>query len=388
MSPIAHLYRFPAIALLLLTASAEPASAQTGDSAREILERCLARHERLKQFEYRCDTKAEYPVGLGKRRWGIARASSVVRRDGPRLEILGRRFYTHNRAPDGEDFQVVILPERILRFAAKPRQPHDAGTVSRQVTDGYFAERSSPFSGGCLDGYLDPMGNRHLCKLMLDSGGALLLADEIRGGTPCFVVRASTSHGDVVVWITKDSSAIKAFSVRKSGADLHFGKGGGSEPFASAKIYLDYLDADSWYASLDNVQFAKIGEDSIASAGTLRMEWKAGNRTTLEQCFHCSRTNFKLSTVRFAADAFRLHLQEGASISDVDNPESGVRLLWHVGGVALADPQLRSEVPAFVPQMPAGRIVWLLALNLCLVSFAFALWKRAGKIKQSRFLGN
>jgi hypothetical protein len=364
---------------LILLGTGPFVRADASPTAREILERCLARYDGMKQYEYHCDTTAECAIDLTEGSSDeIGRTSVIVRQHSDRFEVVGQRYYTGSRKLDREDVRIVVLPGQVLRYDVAVGKPRDQGIFSRRTTDWYFSSRGEPFHGGCLDGYLYQMGNRHLCRVMLDSGAANLLSDEVRGGVACFVVAAVTPYGEIVVSIAKDDSTLAAFTVSKSRSDLFWDQnGGGTIPFDAEKAVLERLGgADSWRASLEDPQFQVVGQQRMVSAATVRVQWMAGRKPRFETVFRSQRTSFRVAPLQFARGAFALDLEEGAAITDIDDRESGVTLVWHNGNVAVANADFASKAPPFATPAPLGRVIGIGATNLLLLSLALAIWWR------------
>jgi hypothetical protein len=356
------------------------ASAWAGSepSASAILEHCLASQQRLRQFQYECDTQVDHPISPDPGRWAIARNWSTVRRDGSRFEAIGRRYSTgKERGPN--DFQYLVVPGRGLVAMDAAGRAHQSGMLFSRATDEFYRHLGDPLTGGCLDGYLEHMGNRHLCQLMLDSGSAVLAGDQLPDSVPCHVIRAKTAFGNITVWISKESSALVAFDVEKQGSDLHWGKGGGSEPFSgpSDPIQRDLLQsegADWWTASLRDVHFAAVNGTTVASRGTLRIDFKSRDRTTRETVYRISRESIKVEPVDFGPGAFTFSASEGAVITDQDNRDSGVQLVWHNGDVAIAGAESASKVGPFSERSSTRRLLWLVVANVCVLSIGVAIW--------------
>jgi hypothetical protein len=358
--------------------SGPPPQTEAAVSAQTILERSLSYYESLRRSEYHCDTHYEMPSYVPKPGdWTISRITSTVRKDGFKYEAFGKLFRSDNRFPPGEDIRIVATPELVLRYQLRPGEQHNRGAMSQGGIDAYYDWLGDPFYGGFLDGYIHGCGNHHLCRLLLDSGNAVRDPDDSRSAVPCYVVHAATTHGDVIVWIAKDSNTLIAFNVKKVASHLHWGKGGGSQPLSSQVLPPGKLQPESLALSATASRLTRVHGRTFASEGTLRSDLRFSNGTDREEVYHCVRTDF-LPNPDFAAGSFTLDLDNGALITDLANPAGGVRTEWKNGNVALVDADFVSKSAPFQRSGTAHRVAWLVAANFGLIAVLLAvyIWRR------------
>jgi hypothetical protein len=348
------------------------AQAPANVDAATILKRNLEWYESLRRYQYACRVTVEHPgKRISKGDHLYSALDCIRRKDGGRYEFRGQLFRTNEAG--GNDWQVVIEPDRVLRCQVPSGHPHNNGIITRKVNNQLFVFNANPVLGGCLDGELINMGNRHLSRVLLDSGNATLGSDETIDGVPSYVVQGATTHGKIAVRIAKDSYALVAFTVNKGPDDQHWGDDEDSQPLKLLKNGQATLQG--WSASLSNVRLTNINGVVLATEGDIRDETRYSQGEPFVEVSHSRRSDIKINP-DFGPDAFQIGFSEGANITDWDHLDSGVQLTWHNSQLALADATFPTEVP-LAPQTKA-RGFWLvvIAANVVLAVLISVIWLR------------
>jgi hypothetical protein len=262
------------------------------------------------------------------------------RRDGDLLDISGSRELLSKKKQGSSRFRHVVGPEICIDYNWFPAR--HKGPFAGVATENLQGQRVRLLSGvdyaACLDGYLPGSGGVRVAERLLAASDLRLRGTEPVGGVPCIGVEGTTPYGVFTMWIAQNKGCSPLKVACKKGRDDLI------EP--QTKVSQADLDPNllkgqppvGWSIVLDEVELLQKGDAHVAVGGRVTETWRLSGGRELPYSRRYKRTEAELEPNFKGTDAFVIDLPEGAPITNLDVPKSGVLYEWRGGKVVVATP--------------------------------------------------
>ena len=315
------------------------------------------------------DLSLNYPDSRPKKQ----RAEYLIRRDGGRLDIMGRYQFIDKLQDKSYRERTVFEQGRFLNYQCSlATKIPDAGSVSKKNATEYFAKYNESIAlGGPLDGIIFAMGGRRIADNLLDANDLHIRGREVIKDIPCLVVEGHTRYGEARLWIAPSVgySCLK-YILDRSGNDLW----DGDKPL-SQQPPLSYTEDPRVdpprpvlriLSVLDEVRVEKIDGHFVPVEGRFVQSISRYQGSKIEDRAVYRRTEIHFDPDFSGTDAFRIDLPEGLIVFFEDNKQSGIVYKWSNGDVVPAFRVYQGDRDKFV----AGRmsnttlVLGIIALNV------------------------
>ena len=199
-------------------------------------------------------------------------------------------------------------------------------------------QRRDAYTGAIRGNFLDGTfpGDRKPIETILGTASKINLRSQMENinGTNCYVIEASTPHGEYSIWIDPEHGYnIAKAEVYKTGDDIL-----GGEPISKHKIpkYLPgfrgemFARTAEYFLSIDNVEFKKVGTVWLPISGTCQRTDKYVNGRVETVKKNYKRTHIDLNPDFEAVGAFVPDIPDGTSVSLEDAGGQG-KYIWQNG---------------------------------------------------------
>ena len=217
--------------------------------------------------------------------------------------------YVINEVMTGEDHLIVNGIVNKMPLLA---------TISKDYGERQKLLLDDPEYGGALGGKIYGNNHKSAAELLGESADLTLRNEQENiGGTPCYVLEATTEYGKVTAWIAaaKGYIALK-WSIHKTSSNLFDDKP---------------LSSDSWLAVFDSAEVQKVNGVFVTTGGCLTL---TGSYTEGRSIYLCYK--YKISEIEINPDfetlgAFVFNLPDGTPVQITENP--GIRYIWLNGEI-------------------------------------------------------
>jgi len=309
----------------------------TPSETRSLLERCLQSQQRTDRISVQGTTEiksTEITPGEATPADRSSRLEFSMRRDGKLWDISGLRLVPPKEGRNlSRRFRIVAGNEIIVLYSKPiPLERIRGGIVHIKDAEtkrmGLFdvADYSLP-----LDGYFPGTDGNRLASLLLGVDNAKAGAREEIDGVPCVPIRGVTKYGTITMWIATSApfTVVKA-SLEKKGGDLSSHGVRLSDPATGSQRTMTH-----WSIVLDKVTVSELGKQKqrVAVSGRLTDTYRLSDGTHVTSVYTFKRTEVTLQPDFKGTDAFQIDLPDGARVTNMDDPESGVEYQWRQGKV-------------------------------------------------------
>jgi hypothetical protein len=293
----------------------------------------------------------------------------VLRRDNDRLDIRGDFDYldpanearSHRICSISNDRQWITYSYRTASADAPKGGVYSK--VARVERSAEFLE--APYYSGALDGYAVATGGYRLAEALRKSSSAHSEGRETINGVECEVVAGDTPYGEIKLWIAVSSDfAVHKFVYRKVGQDPFWE----NQPIANGKssgAAYGNQELTAWELTLDQVTLQEAGEVHFPVSGRLTETFHLADGGRVVNVYDYQRSGVQIAPDFDGTDAFQTDLPEGARLTNMDDPDSGVVYLWRDGDIKAAHLEFDPE-GEFLGFTGRSRI-WLIAINVCVL---------------------
>lgn len=236
--------------------------------------------------------------------------------------------------------------------------------------------REASANGFNLDGYFPGNEQKSISELLLEATDRTALEETI-DGHPCLTVSAATKYGELRASLDPAAGyALRAARVRKAVGDWN-GDGVFGETAETRGL-------SEWIIDLSDVSVETIGDRDLPVRATVSVtSQSAGKRRDFS--YAITRSDFNLNPDFTGTDAFQMDFDDGARVTDFDQPESKIGYIWRQGAML-------PEGGQGVPMMGTGgfhnteaarsRVWMILGVNAVLLA-AGATWYVWGRGRSS-----
>lgn len=309
----------------------------TPSQARSLLERCLQVQQRTDRISVQGATEikaTEIKSGGAAPAEHSSRVEFWLRRDGKLLDISGLRLVPPKEGRKlSSRFRVVAAKEVFVLYSVRiPLEKVTGGTAYMKDAEAHrMGLFDVPDYSLPLDGYFPSTDGNRLASLVLDLDDAKAGAREEIDGVPCVPVRGATKYGTIAMWIATSApfTVVKASLEKKSGDLSSHGVRLSDPPTGKQRTMRD------WLMVLDKVTVSESAQqkERVPVSGRLTHTVRVSDGTLITMVFTFKRTDVVLQPDFKGTDAFQIDLPDGAPITNMDDPDSGVEYRWKQGNV-------------------------------------------------------
>lgn len=299
----------------------------------------------------------------------------LFQRDGDKLDLAGRYLYFERLQDQSYQYGYVINSDLYVGYNLdfhRFKTPQ-SGLFSREPPVRFAALIRD--HGGILDGYI-LSGARRAADQMQNAPDLQFVGSEVIGGTECSVVRAHIAHGTITLWIAEPLRFVVLKATGDRGlSDLDDrGQSLGADPsrfYVNGKVPTKVVGVS---VVVDNVRAARRDDYYVPIGArvteTMRLE---GTELTNVYTTEYKRSDIDLHPDFAKSRAFVSDLPNGAGLTNLDDPKSGVAYEWRDGAVVKA---YTSAAAQGVTMAPTGQTVWrtLLWCAAALILAACGAW--------------
>jgi hypothetical protein len=308
------------------------------------------------------------------------------RRDGDLLDVSGSyELLSKGNQQNSSYFRKVAGPDIWLEYQwwpARYKGPF-AGIATHKLKQQRAKLLSAPHYAASLDGYLPGSGGVRVAERLLEASDLRVRGKEPVDGIPCILVEGTTPYGVFTMWLaqTKGCSPLKV-ACKKGRDDL-------IDP--QTKVSQADLDPSllkgqppvGWSSVLDDVELLQKGDAYVAIAGRETESWRLSSGRELPYSRRYKRTEVELKPKFKGTDAFVIDLPDGAPITKLDVPKSGVLYEWRGGKVVVATPAGIAATEGFWgSRAAAARTIIASITVLALVGLAIRLYFRGRRSRR------
>jgi hypothetical protein len=324
-----------AAAMIVLATLATACRAGEDTAMRSWLGACLSTQEVTDHVAFTGVTEETLTQEFAGRHPGaIRRLEFNVRRRGSWFDISGKDIVLGGSGSLSTKIRIIDSDQYV--FTSSRLNDSKAGVRARfsKQTEARFAETVSDKwqQITSIDGYCLGSRGQRVAKLMLSSHAIEHVADESVEGTLCHLVRARTAEGKYQLWLAPIYGFLPLRAEYERGPDDLLN---GTPLSQTTKLHPQErgpaIASIFWAATLEHVSVTKVQDRFVPSKGSLKTVRRFDNGAERTVVTRIERERIELKPNFEASDAFRPDIKEGTTVSNLDDPDSGLRYVWRDG---------------------------------------------------------
>lgn len=306
----------------------------------------------------------------------------LIRRDGLRLDLSGRFLYPTPWEQDSSELRIVANDKYYITYEFRFNQfDHAKGGVASEHPRDRAPDilPGLPY-GGALDGYCTGTGEQTLAEVLLADPISLTVGDQTTQGMHCHSISGRTQVGEIELVLDRQGR-MRAFTYNKGPNDPYQN----NKPLADRKDRFVLDEAEQiagdlylrgWSAQLHDANYGPADDAPAPLSGRLIVTRTLSDGHEMLTTYNYHREILSIDPAFGGSNAFVVDgLPEGARLTNMDNPTSGVMYVWKQGAMvtALTDFSVPAPGSGFNPVSSRSRF-WLLVVNILIVAGGLIYW--------------
>lgn len=311
-----------------------------GQECRNLLNRCLETQAASDKISMRIDADEELVKAIDENSVRKKKYEFFIRRDGDLLDISGKRLLLDKLKNASSQIRVVVNKQYYIHHDTRilmPKKPSGAGFSEQKRRERFASWLTNAELGTYLDGYLLGFDGKRVVEWMLGSNQTSLRGDERLDTVLCKVIESHTQQGKVALWLdeVRGCLPLKMFCVRK-GSDFLGDKPISQQPKITYSQDQPPISLIEWTAQVSIHRIIRIGNYFVPTEGQIVETEKYDNGKETVNVKTVRRSDIRLNPSFEGTDAFVSDLKDGARLTNLDDPHSGVFYEWRGGKVVRA----------------------------------------------------